>query len=112
MNERYLMSGARVGADPGYDWLFPNDTKNALDLGQNGNSFSWDKAFNALLGLGVSYATAKIQADAARNAYNSANQQGYNLYQTGYRADAENSITKYLPWVAVGALALILILKK
>lgn len=111
MNERRLISGARMG-DAIYDWAFPGGTKDALDLGQSGNVFSWDKALNALLSLGVSYATAKMQADAARNAYNAANNQGYNLYQTGYRADSGDSITKYLPWAAVAALALILILKK
>lgn len=112
MNRKYLISGNRRIGDAIYDWAFPADTKNALDLGQTGTGFSWDKALSALLSLGVSYATAKMQADAARAAYQNASNQGYNLYQTGYRVNEGDTIAKYLPWAAVAALALILILKK
>lgn len=87
-------------------------TVDALNAGQSGTGFDWQKAVNALISAGASIAIAQMQANAARNAFNNAQSQGYNLYQTGYNANAAGSITQYLPYIAVGIIALVLILKK
>ena len=110
MNNNLISPGlvrSRVG-------IVPVDlgVSDALTAGNVGGSFDWQTAVTSLLNAGVYIYVAQQQANAARDAYNRSMAEGRNIYQTGYNPSSSESITKYLPYVAVGLIALILVLKK
>ncbi len=74
------------------------------------SGFDWNAALSALLNAGASYASAVASANAQQKAFEAAQAQAAANAASGVTTGS--SFTQYLPYIGIGAVLLILLMRK